>query len=100
MGPTSRARGNTPERCRSGGVQGGRPWRRGEWALDYLADIERQTPDFYPGSAPWSDDFESLGSYPAADGLGSTIMRLRVRAAMLSSWLEEHWPRYRTWPSV
>ncbi len=68
--------------------------------MDYMAHIEATIPDSYPGSEPWSDDFGSFGSYPAADGLGSSIMRLRVPAAMLSSWLKAHWPRYRTSPFV
>lgn len=68
--------------------------------MDYVTCIEREAPDFYPGSRPWSDAFGSTGSYPAADGLGASIMRLRVPPSMLAGWLDEHWPLYPTWPFV
>lgn len=73
---------------------------QGAEALDYIAHIDQQIPDFYPGITAWSDEYGSCGSYPADDGRGATIMRLRVPAPLLPSWFDEHLPLYRTWPFV
>lgn len=68
--------------------------------IDYVTRMEADRPEFWPGSIPWQSDEGSVGSYPGADGYGSSIQRLRIARPNLPQWWAEAIASYAVWPVV
>ncbi len=54
-------------------------------AMDYVAIMENDDPEIWPGSTPWRDDAGSFGTLPDARGFGSAMHRVRVKPDTLES---------------
>ncbi len=63
------------------------------WAM-----IEASRPEIWPGSQPWEDAYGSFGTLPDADGLGASVLRVRVPPGDLAGFLETLWLRYQVPP--
>ncbi|WP_053958833.1 hypothetical protein [Sulfobacillus thermosulfidooxidans] len=68
--------------------------------MDYIAVIEQSTPEIWPGSTLWHDEWGSLGTFPDGAGLGSEIMRFRVPRRIMAERLDALMKQYRRKPLV
>ena len=56
--------------------------------------MEASRPEIWPGARPWADPHGSFGTLPDAEGLGASVMRLRVPPEKLADFMPALLHRY------
>ncbi len=66
----------------------------------YVARMEADLPEVWPGARPWADHWGSCGAYPDEKGLGAAIDRIRVPPEHLAAFWGSILPAYPEPPRI